>query len=159
MKYLLLCLVVMLAGCGATRDTSAVTRVETKARTVQVVEVKAPVVDAAGATVLAIASITTTTTDSLAVTDTDHKEHAVTKVDGPPIIAPLIATAAGATPWGAVSGVAGMLLTAATGMYAAHKSTQSTAERKRADEHKADAAEGWEKAQAYALQVAPRASV
>jgi hypothetical protein len=155
--------VLLLAGCGTTRDTAAATHTETNTHTVETVEVKAPVAMENGTTVLGVASVTTTTTDTRAVSDSDLKEHATTRVDVPPVLSTLVTAATGATgaatPWGMISGVCGAALTAVTGAYAAHKSAQSTAERQRADEHKADAAEGWEKAQAYALQVTPKAPV
>lgn len=130
----------VLVGCG----TKRVEHVET--HTVSTVDTMAP--NDSGA--LALVERVTTTTH--AVTDA----RATTTLDTPPIIAPLLAAATGGTPWGMISGACGALLTAATGAYAAHKSAQSTAERQRADEHKADAAEGWGKAEAYALQVPPK---
>lgn len=138
---------VLLTGCGSTRDTT----VAATTHTVQVVDTLAPT----PAGTLALASRVITTTDTRQ-DSTEHRESQVDVMPPAPIMAALAPAAGG--PLGLLSGIAGMALSAATGIYAAHQSAKAKAATVRADEHKEDAAEGWNKAQEFALLVPPKAA-
>ena len=69
--------------------------------------------------------------------------HGTTTIDVPPALMSAMQGASAATPWGPL--VAGGLSTVLAA-YAAHQRAQASAAKLRAEEHKADAAEGWAEA-------------
>lgn len=157
----------MLGGCGSKREETQ-HRDETS-KTVSVEQTKternayapngAPYVE----TIL-----TTKTLDQTTRAEADTRINSMTTLVAPEIAATariVLGAAAGATPWGGVTTIAGLLTTAATGAFAVMKSMSATraqterdAEKRRADEHKADAEEGWSRAEANALKVPPESA-
>lgn len=95
----------------------------------------------------------------------DESEHVETS-SGPDMqriaaaVQPVAQVVAGATGmgWGQVAGGALALVTATATAWAA-RGREVVSERKRADDHKADAEEGWKKADAYARQLPPDTKV
>jgi hypothetical protein len=91
---------------------------------------------------------------------TKTDSHAVEQVTLPPIVEALpkiIGTAAASTPFGAIAASGLAIITALTGAYATSAGSRAAAEKRRADEQKLDAAEGWALAHATALKVPPKA--
>lgn len=99
-------------------------------------------------------TVTTRTLEETSQIDANTRIDSTTTLQVPALSAAvtIAAGAAGGTPWGALIGT---VTTAAAAMWAAHQNARATAERKRGDEQKADADEGWRKADERALALPP----
>lgn len=142
---LLALILVILSACASRSEGNAQTKnvhKETERTTSQV-----PVTAPDGS----VSLVTVVTVRELVGTDesvTNYTEESHTAPDGKEIatvVAPVAQMVAGASGLGWVNGAMGLVTLVATTL-AGHKAAQASTERKRADEHKADADEGWAKA-------------
>lgn len=158
---LLILITLILSGCG--RDRTESQHTETQTETVTKTTIVQEKAQAQPDGTLAVVERVTTTSFAEQLekgkADTEIKEF--TRYIPPPIVdTGLKIAAAGANtllPGSGLSAIILGLMTAATTAYGVHKGTQANAERKRADEHKKDAEEGWEKADTYAKALPPGA--
>jgi len=155
-RLILFILVLMVSGCGSTRDETA-THVRQDSYTKNSVATKsAP--DEAGQ--MAVVEIIETVETLAANGQTKTDSHVVTQIPLPPILAAIpkiIGAAASVTPFGAIAASGLAVITALTGAYATSASSRAAAEKRRADEQQRDAEEGWALAHATALKVPPKA--
>ena len=139
--------VVFLAGCGAKREESQRRQEHAKTATVERIRTERSTLAADGTPFVEV-TMTTRTLEQVTQSQADTLITSETTLRVPEISAAvaLVAGAGGVTPWGPLAGLAGLVVTALTGAYAANQSAKAGAERKRAEEHKADANEGWARA-------------
>jgi len=137
-------LVAFLAGCGSKREESQRRQEHAKTATVERIRTERSTLAADGTPFVEV-TMTTRTLEQVTQSQADTLITSETTLRLPEIstAVALVAGAGGVTPWGALAGLA---VTALTGAYAAHQSAKAGAERKRAEEHKADANEGWARA-------------
>ena len=139
---ILLCLA--LAGCGSKRES--VQRHEEKAEKVAVTKTRTEKSTIApDGTPFVEVTVTTQVLEEATRAEADTKINSTTTIVPPPIltvVAPIVTAGLGSLVPG--GGVLLGLITAATTAWAAHKTSQAKAEHLRAEEHKADAKEGWD---------------
>jgi hypothetical protein len=144
MRYLVLLL--LLTGCGAVREESSheVRQDQSTVRTTTTATKTVPGVDGP---VVAEVVETISIAEQVGRGETNGTGTASTTVQLPPILdhaTKVVSTVASAgTPWGMLATGAGAVITAVATAFATSKSAKADAERKRADEHKRDADEGW----------------
>jgi hypothetical protein len=144
MRFIVLAL--LLVGCGTTREESSheVRQDQSTTRTTTTATKTVPGPDGP---VVAEVVETVSVAEQVGKSEANGTGTAATTVQLPPILdhaTKVVSTVASAgTPWGMIATGAGAVVTAIATAFATSKSAKADAERKRADEHKRDADEGW----------------
>jgi len=151
--FLLFAVIVALAGCGTKREESQQRQEHAKTVAVERTRTERSTLAADGTPFVEV-TVTTRALEQVTQSQADTMITSETSLRLPDVSSAvaLVAGAGGFAPWGALAGLA---VTALTGAYAAHQTAKAGAERRRADEQKADADEGWAKADARALLLPP----
>lgn len=158
-RFLAFCLLICaLGGCGSKREE--VSHREEQSKTVAVTQTKTERnAYAPDGTPYVEITLTTTTVDSETRAKADTRLTSETTIKLPDVSAGIKiigGAVAGSNP---ILASALAVFTALSTAWAAHATAKANNERKRADEHKADAVEGWEKADRYAKALPPDAPV
>lgn len=145
---------VLLVGCGTERKQSEQRQERRETVTVERTRTERSTLAPDGTPFVEV-TVTTRTQEETSRSEARAEITGTTSLRAPEISTAVAAVAAGGGIAIPGAPVLGAIFMAATTAWAAHKNAQAAAERKRADEWKRDADEGWAKADERALQLPP----